>query len=397
MVHNSYASSTPSGENEAFKNEAALLVSQGHEVETFLRDSDEIRSRGVRGLVQGALATPWNPWMAHKIRQRVTEFKPDVVHVHNTFPLLSPAIFTAVGELAPRVLTLHNYRLFCPAATLLRPDGTSCTDCLDQRSVLPSLYFGCYRKSRIATTPLAISVALHRRLGTWTRQVDAFVLTTEFQRKLMVSCGLPAKHAFVKPNFFPGNPRPIDWDQRNEAVIFAGRLSIEKGADHLVSAWVNWGASAPQLIMVGDGPLRQQLQKQAARSNVVFKGQQTAQATQAEIAKAKLLVLPSQAFEGLPMVVCEAFAHGTPVAVADSGPLSTIVEDGINGILFAPNSPLSLESEIRSLWCDTQRLHTLANGARKSFEAQYTEQANHDLLIAIYKRAGAMHQQRTSH
>ena len=114
----------------------------------FLRHSDDIRSRGAIGAIQGALSTPWNPWSAATVRHEVEGFRPDVVHVHNTFPLLSPAIFRSIGHRAARVLTLHNYRLFCPAAIPMR-DGKACTDCLDSKSSWSSLRHGCYRGESI--------------------------------------------------------------------------------------------------------------------------------------------------------------------------------------------------------------------------------------------------------
>jgi hypothetical protein len=148
-VHNYYGLSAPSGENVVFESEIELLKRRGHEVVTFLRFSDSIRSKGVLGTLQGAISTPWNPWSAAAIRHEVDRFQPDVVHVHNTFPLLSPAIFRYTGHRSTRVLTLHNYRLFCPAAIPMR-EGNVCTECLDRKSSWPALRHGCYRGSRLA-------------------------------------------------------------------------------------------------------------------------------------------------------------------------------------------------------------------------------------------------------
>ncbi|HNC14233.1 MAG TPA: glycosyltransferase, partial [Cyclobacteriaceae bacterium] len=219
QVHNYYGSSAPSGENQVFEAEGILLRQRNHEVHEFLRHSDAIRAKGIWGAVQGALSTPWNPFSANKIRQAVENIHPEVVHVHNTFPLLSPSIFHSIGYRAARVLTLHNYRLFCPAAIPMRA-GRVCTDCLDSHSVWPSLQHGCYRNSRLATLPLAANVALHRNLGTWTKQVDAFIALTEFQRERMIEAGLPASLVHVKPNFYPGNPVMSPWPERRDNVVF---------------------------------------------------------------------------------------------------------------------------------------------------------------------------------
>ena len=388
LAHNYYGSAAPSGENQVFDAERALLRSRGHVIDEYVRHSDEIRNWGMAGAICGALATPWNPWSARAARVRTRKFVPDVVHVHNTFPLLSPSIFHAVGKHAARVLTLHNYRLFCPAAIPMR-EGSVCTECLDRRSVLPALKHGCYRGSRLATVPLAANVALHRWLGTWRHHVDAFIALSEFQKERMVEAGLPVGQVHVKPNFFEGNPQPVPWVLRDNVVVFAGRLSEEKGVEHLVHAWLAWGETAPELRILGDGPLRERLVSLVeCRGNkrIHFMGQITASDTARQIAHARLLVLPSIWFEGFPMVIREAFAFGTPVAVSDIGPLPSIVRSGISGLIFAPANPDSLLHAIKSSW-GSGSLEQLGQGARAEFEAHYNENVNYECLMDIYARA----------
>ncbi len=389
LAHNFYGSTAPSGENKVFEAEGELLRLRGHDVIEFTRHSDEIRARGAWGAVQGALSTPWNPFAAKAIKRAVITQRPDVVHAHNTFPLLSPAIFNAIGHHAARVLTLHNYRLFCPAAIPMR-EGKVCTDCLDRHSVLPALVNGCYRGSHLATVPLAANVALHRRLGTWTRQIDAFIALTEFQRERMIEAGLPAALVHVKPNFYPGQPTVMPWHERRASVVFAGRLTAEKGVLALVRAWLAWGVSAPELRIVGDGDLRGELERMAVTAPDVpirFLGQLASAAAQNEIARARLLVLPSEWFEGFPMVVREAFAFGTPAAVSNIGPLPSIVRKGENGVVFKPADPQSLLEIVRTAWETTGELERLAGGARRSFETLYTEDADYRRLITIYEQA----------
>ena len=387
LVHNFYGSAAPSGENQVVEIERALLQSRGHEVVEFSRNSDEIRSQGIWGAIKGAAATPWNPWSAQAIRQTVANIRPDVVHVHNTFPLISPSIFHALaGTGVARVLTLHNYRLFCPAAIPMR-EGKICTDCMDQRSILPALKHGCYRHSRLATLPLALNVALHRGLGTWTHQVDAFIALSDFQRQRMVDAGLPAARVHVKPNFYPGSPAIVPWEQRKPYVVFAGRLSAEKGVATLIRAWQLWGADAPELRVLGDGELRAELKQMSAGLPVRFLGQVSAADAQQQIAEASMLVLPSECFEGFPMVVREAFAFGTPVAVSDIGPLPSIVQHGENGVVFEVSNPVALLDEICRAWITPGLLSTLGNGARAAFEVNYTEESNYKTLMMIYERA----------
>lgn len=388
-VHNYYGSAAPSGENQVFEAESELLKQRGHTVGRFVRHSDTIRAKGGWGALQGALSTPWNSFAAAAIKSAVVEQLPAVVHVHNTFPLLSPSIFYGIGGRAARVLTLHNYRLFCPAAIPMRA-GEVCTECMDRRSVCPALRHGCYRNSRLATLPLAVNVALHRHLGTWAREVDAFIALSEFQRDRMVEAGLPAELVQVKPNFYPGDPAVVAWAERDQSVVFAGRLTAEKGVRALVRAWLMWGDSAPELRIVGDGDLRGELERLAATSPGVpirFLGQLPAAAAQQEIARARLLVLPSEWFEGFPMVVREAFAFGTPAAVSDIGPLPSIVRQGENGVVFRPADPQSLVETVRAAWDSDGYLERLAGGARRSFEDLYSEEANYKMLMTIYEQA----------
>jgi glycosyltransferase involved in cell wall biosynthesis len=386
LVHNFYGSAAPSGENQVFEAERRCC---NHAAMSCRVHPPQRRDSGPRclGHHQGGSGNTVEPLVSRAIRQDVARFLPDVVHVHNTFPLISPSIFHALaGTGVARVLTLHNYRLFCPAAIPMRA-GQVCTDCLDQRSVLPALQHGCYRNSRLATVPLALNVALHRAAGTWSHQVDAFIALTEFQRQRVVDAGLPASRVFVKPNFYPGNPVVLPWAQRQPYVVFAGRLTAEKGIATLIRAWQLWGPEAPELRILGGGELRAKLEAMAAGLPVRFLGQVDAAEAQRQIAQARLLVLPSECFEGFPMVVREAFAFGTPAAVSDLGPLPSIVKHGESGAVFQTGNPAALLQEVRRAWSTPGLLATLGDGARASFEVNYTEEANYGMLMAIYENA----------
>jgi len=368
------------------RSEATLLSQEGHEVDVFSRTNDEIKHTGLKGKLVGALCTPWNPVMSRALRARVEEFRPGVVHVHNTFPLLSPAIFHAIGNLAARILTLHNYRLFCPAAIPMR-DGRVCTDCMDRRSPIPSLFHGCYRDSRLATLPLALSVGLHRAIGTWTKQVDAFICLTEFQRQLMVAAGLPIEKVHVKPNFYPGNPSVRPWIERKPHIVYVGRLTAEKGVVTLVKAWQKWGSSAPELHVIGSGELRTELERMAEGLPVRFWGQLTPHEVHERVSNAQLLVLPSECFETFGLTVVEAFAHGTPAAVSRIGPLPTIVTHRETGIVFDPANVQSLLEEVQSAWIEPGLMQELGCRARAEFESKYTEDKNYTMLMEIYRQA----------
>lgn len=392
LAHNFYGSSAPSGENKVFEAELALLRDRGHDVETFVRHSDEIRSQGNWGVVKGALSTPWNPWAASSLMRAVARFRPNVVHVHNSFPLISPSVFHYIGSKSAKVMTLHNYRIFCSAGIPMR-EGKVCTECLDARSMIPAVRYGCYRGSRVATLPMAVSVGMHRALGTWTHKVDGFIALSNFQRQRLVQAGLPPHKVHVKPNFYPGSPSVFPWLDRGHYVIFAGRLTAEKGVLNLLKAWRNWGVGAPELRIVGEGPMRAELELLADGLPVRFLGQLQASEAEEQIAGAKLLVLPSECFEGFPMVVRESFAFGTPVAVSDLGPLPSIVTDGVNGLVFPVANPQMLFNKVRQAWETPGLLARLGEGARIEFEAKYNEDANYEILMQIYCDSIAMSKQ----
>lgn len=386
LAHNFYRSNIPSGENQVFEVERDLLMSRGHDVAVYSRSSDEISKRGKFGEILSAVTVPWNPFSARTVAKKINKYCPDVVHVHNTFPLISPSIFKAIGKKAARILTLHNYRLLCPAAIPMR-SGKVCTECIDNRSASPSVKYGCYRDSRFATLPLAINVDLHRWLGTWTKEVDAFVALSEFQKNLIAKAGIPDNKVHVKPNFYPGNPSVKPWFERKDFMVFVGRLSAEKGVFRLIEAWKNWGAEAPWLYMIGDGPLRTELERMAVDLPIKFFGQMSTNQAQEKISEAKLLILPSECFEGFPMVIREAFAFGTPVAVSDIGPLPSIVENGVSGIVFPVADSISLFNKIKELWFQPSKLIQMAKNARLQYEEKYDEKTNYNFLMGIYEAA----------
>ena len=391
LVHNFYGSSAPSGENSAFRAEAALLRNRGHSVAEFTRDSDELIRSGSYGTVKGALTTVWNPFSLRKFRTTLRETRPDIVHVHNTFPLLSPSVLYAPREFGiPTVMTLHNYRVGCSSATALR-QNEPCTLCLEHKSVLPALRYGCYRNSRLATAPVAAMIALHRARRTWQTKVDAFIALTEFQKKILTDYGIPEDLLFVKPHFFEDPPDPLTWRRREQKAIFIGRLYEAKGIHILVEAWKQWGKKAPRLEIVGDGPMMTQLRKSIegseAAKKITFSGTVSRDEVMMKLAKAKLLILPSLCFEGFPMAIQEAYALGVPVAASSIGSLPSIVSSGRTGALFAPGNVADLLSSVGGLFEKSKRLESLGKGARRDFDTKYTSDKNYKALMRIYKSA----------
>ncbi|MDP3706175.1 MAG: glycosyltransferase family 4 protein [Legionellaceae bacterium] len=392
-VHNYYGSQSPSGENTVFDSEVQLLREHGHEVIEYTRHSDDIRQQGGFGTLKGGVSVPWNPFSLRQVRGLIEKAQPDVMHIHNTFPLISPSVFYAAsGTKTATVLTLHNYRLFCANALLLRNDKP-CTRCLDQKSVVSALKYGCYRDSRLATMPLAVSTVLHRKLKTWQKQVDAFISLTEFQRSMVLKAGLPSEAIYVKPHFYPDPPAPIERSFRENKAIFIGRLGPEKGVRLLLDAWEMWGSDAPHLEIIGSGLEKAQLQQRSValglNNKISFLGQISFQETQSRLQRAKMLLLPSLCFEGFPMVIREAFALGVPVVASRLGAMACLIEEQKNGLLFETGNAFDLLSVLKKTWMDQDNLAKMGEVARDTFESQYTANANYNILMDIYRAASS--------
>lgn len=391
LVHNFYGSAAPSGENTAYAAEAALLRSRGQSVIEFSRHSDDILRSGFSGTLKGAASVVWNPFSLRLLKRTLRETKPDLMHVHNTFPLLSPSIFFASREQnVPTVMTLHNYRIGCAAATAIRNDQP-CTLCLDKKSVFPALRYGCYRESRIATIPVAAMIAYNNARDTWRSNVDAFITLTEFQREKMVRFGISPESLFVKPHFLDHPPNPVPWQERDTKVVFVGRLYAAKGIHILLDAWRRMGKRAPFLQVIGDGPMREELVRSMrgseASDSVSFLGNVSRDDVLKYMSRAKLLVIPSVCYEGFPMVVQESFALGVPVAASNIGSLPYLIAENRNGKLFNPGDAGDILSCVTRMLGNDSGLRILGEGARRDFDERYTADKNYAALMAIYETA----------
>src|SRR5258708_39107966 len=177
LVHNSYQQH--GGEDEVFANERELLRSACHEVVQYLRNNDEINDYGLWSKATLSLRTIWGWDSTRELKELVKREKPNLVHFHNTFPLISPAAYLSCQEAGiPVVQSLHNPRLICPAATLYR-DGHVCEDCLGKSLPWPGILHACYRSSRIQTGIVSSLFIVHRYLNTWDKQVCTYIVFTE--------------------------------------------------------------------------------------------------------------------------------------------------------------------------------------------------------------------------
>jgi glycosyltransferase involved in cell wall biosynthesis len=378
VVHNAYQQS--GGEDRVVADEIALLARKGHEVLEMRRDNHEI---ALTGRLQLAADTLWSRRTHREALELLRRRRPDVVHVHNTLPLVSPSLYWACAEAGvPVVQTLHNFRLACPQAMFLRDDGV-CERCLGQ-APWPAVLHGCYRGSRAQTAVVAGMLALHRGLGTWRDKVARYIALNEFCRAKFVQAGLPAARVVVKPNFADVDLVAATGPRRG--FLFVGRLSPEKGIATLAQAVRTCDGLA--LRVAGTGPSSDAI---AACAGVTMLGALAPTAVLDEMRAARALVMPSIWYENLPRTLVEAFGAGLPVIASRLGAMAELVEHGVTGLLFAPGDAADLAAQLRWAEAHPQRLAEMGANARARFERSYTADTNYARLVGIYRDAIAQH------
>ena len=381
VIHNSYQQ--PGGEDVVFAQECQLLQRYGHQVVTYERSNRELERMSSFERLVAAKNMVSAKGSRQDIRDLLRAERPDVVHVHNTFMMVSPSVYEVCQEMhVPVIQTLHNFRLLCPAWSLFR-DGHVCEEC-PTSGLWRSVWHGCYHNSRATTAGVALMLQVHRLANTWNNSVDSYVALSEFARQKFIDGGLPSNKLRVKPNFV--FPDPGERDRPGDYAIFVGRLSPEKGVARLLAAWKMLRSSIP-LVIVGDGPLRVSLEAESRKQNlstVKFTGRLTGPETRNAIKQAAFLIAPSLWYEGFPMIICEAFACGTPVLCSRLGALQEIVTDHDTGLHFFPDEEKDLAGKVEWAWNNRSRMAAMGKSARHAYETCYTAEKNYGMLMQIY-------------
>lgn len=376
IVHNRYR--YRGGEDIVVEHERTLLEERGHTVINYIRHNDEIDIMSRRQKAALLWRTTYSPRTDRGISTLLDAERPDVVHVHNIVPLVTPAVYVACRRAAvPVVQTLHNYRLLCPVGSFFR-DGHVCEEC-PTHGLQRATRHGCYRGSRIQTFAIARMLAKHRRAATWSTLVHRYICLTEFARAKHAGIAPPDRFA-VKPNFLPRDPGSGDGER--EGAIFLGRLDPIKGIAVLLRA----AAITPQvpIRVAGDGPLRDVV---ARAPGVSYLGPLPSDAALHELRRACVAVLPSVCYEAFPLVLIEAFASGTPVLASRHGPMTELVAEGKTGFLIPPGNSDALGERLHWALTHPEAMREMGRNARAEFETKYTASANYRRLMAIYREA----------
>ncbi len=386
-VHNKYKQR--GGEDEVQEEEQLLLQSKGHQVRQVTFDNSGINKLTA---IRIGLSTPWSQASYRLVTASIKAWRPDVVTVHNFFPLASPSVHYAAFRMGiPVVQTLHNYRILCPGALLSR-NSAPCEDCLHSWLPWRGILHRCYRGSALQTSAVSLMIAVHRTLRTWERTVSQFIAVSEFEKQKFVQGGFSERKIIVKPNFVlnSGNPGTGGGE-----FVFVGRLTLEKGVRTLLAAMALTDSEA-KLAIVGDGPLEPEVRSAAAKDpRIRYLGRIPQREVLELVGSAASLIFPSEWYETFGRVAVEAFARGTPVIAARIGAVAEIVEDGRTGLQFTPGDPQDLAQKITWVRAHPQHMAHMRIAARQEFEMKYTAERNYGLLMEAYESAIASRRQPT--
>lgn len=408
-VHNYYQQA--GGEDEVVAAEQAQLQRAGHVLIPYYKDNQAIPPAGEQGrktwlrLCAVSLRTIWNHRVYREIRALLKKERPDVVHCHNIFPLISPAIYWAcAAEQVPVVQTVHNYRLLCLNAFLYRFDPSMpldarvCELCVRRGFKWPGIRYACYRNHRAGSSVVAAMLWIHRVLGTWTRKVDAYLALTEFQKQKLIEGGVPPEKIQVKPNTVPAmtgtdDERATVHIPSTSYALFAGRLSPEKGGDLLLQAWAQTvaraeGTERPRLVVVGDGPERTRWEAKARREgveqSVSFVGRKSKSDVAALMRHAAFLVMPSQWYETFGLVVLEAAREGVPAMVPSPGAAAELVDDGVSGWVLPMADAKRWSDQILWAFRNPAAVRSIGEAAQSRCLPQSDSARNVERLCAVY-------------
>ncbi|MBF0618901.1 MAG: glycosyltransferase family 4 protein [Candidatus Omnitrophica bacterium] len=373
------------GEDAAAASEVDLLRRHGHDVVFWEMTNNDFNAFSPLAKLRHVFSWDWSRASYDQLRKTLRKFRPDIAHFHNTFFMMTPSVYDACrDEGVPIVQTLHNFRMLCANALLFRK-GFPCEECMDH-GLRRGIRYGCYHDSRILTWAIVRMLDRHWRQQTWQKKVDAFIVTSDFAYSRYVKQGLPVERFFVKPNFLVTDPGER---QRDEGYAFyGGRLSEEKGVRTLLHAWLR--LKGIPLVIAGTGPLEEELRAMAARdpsAQISFTGFLEKEEYLHKLRGARCVIIPSECYENFPVTMVEAFACGIPVVGSRIGSLEGLIKDESNGLLFSPRSPEGLAFQVNRLFFDEGLAARLGQEARRSFQALYMAEQNHDRLTEIYRYA----------
>lgn len=383
QIHNYYR--FRGGEEQTVLKEREIMEAQGHHVETVTIDSREIVAKQGFKKIYYILNAFFSLRTVKMMKKSIRSIRPEIIHVHNIFPLLSPSVFYAARkEHIPIVQTIHNYRYLCLNGLFLLNNGAICERC-KEGNYLHGIFRRCYQESFLKSGVMGAVLFLHRLLKTFTEKVDLYIPLTNFSKKKLIEAGFPVSKIEIKPHFVSvADFKPIV--KYEEYAVCIGRLSREKGLMTLIEAFKKIDKIG--LKILGDGPLRRELERSAAGfSQIQFLGFIPGEKRFEILGKAMFLVFPSECYENMPYTILESFACGVPVIASKIGGLKELIREEETGLFFEPGNPIDLQMKIERLSKDTKLLEGMRQKAREEAESRFSEEIGYQNILKIYKKA----------
>jgi glycosyltransferase involved in cell wall biosynthesis len=386
VVHNNYSSRVPSGENLAVRDEVAWLRAVGVEVDLLEASNDDVVDGGLADRAKGALWSAWSRPAQRRFDEAADRFRPDLVHIHNPFPLLTGSVLAAATRRGvPVVWTVHNRRVVCVGGGNFR-DGAACTQCRPGWR-LPGIRHGCYNQSSAASGLVTVSSSIYRALAR--RRVTAVAPSAYVRDWIIEVAGFDPSRVRLKYN---GVDRPAPGTvlkpaAESRAFVFVGRLAAYKGVPELLDAWERTrGSLDAELRIIGDGTLADDVRRAAAADpRITWLGALAPEEVPGELAAARAVVMPSTIKETFGRVAAEAMAHERAVIATAQGGLAEILDDTC-GWVVAPEAGALAATLAEVAGADGEVAERAKRGLER-YESRFSPEATTAALMDVYDEA----------
>lgn len=384
VVHNRYSAATPSGENVSVDHEVAWLRQAGVEVHEHFTSNDTVLGGGATVKLRAAAETTWSPTAAAGIQAALDRVRPDLVHVHNLFPLFTASVpWQALRRDLPVVWTARNLRVTCIEGTHFR-DGRDCGDCRPGWRV-PGIRHRCYRGSVAASTLVTGATAVFRRIAR--TRITTIAISETLRSWLVGDAGFDPGRVHVKYNGVPAPATDLASGEptAGRTFLFVGKFAAYKGIDLLLDAWRRVEHPGARLRFVGDGPMADTVRRATADPRIEWAGQVPAAEVGREIAGSRAVLVPSVWEEPFGRVVAEAFSMGRPIITTGRGALTEVVGDGAGWI--TGTDPAALARAIDEAAASDALVAARGAAGRARHAELFSPEATTARLLDIYRHA----------
>ena len=389
-IHNFHRKGSASGDDQVFKSETDLLELHGHEIVKYTVSNDEFDNANFFQKILKTFGMVWSNKNYRSVRKLCQQEKPDLVHIHTFFPLLSPSILYAAQRSGCKVVvTLHDTRFVCPCATSLR-NNTICNECGDGHYFRMCKY-GCFKGSKSQSFIVAGVFKYHRMRKSFYRQIDKYICLNDNQINLLTGIGFDSTKIVKKYNFVPDAEANTAFEKVDHLperyVVFYGRIGEEKGIRVLMKIWDK--VSSIPLVVMGGGPFEEEFKTWAStKENVFFLGYTQHEKCLSIVKGAEFVIFPSIWYEGCSMVEIEAQSLGKCIVATDLGFSAEAITDGENGYKVSIGDIDGFIEKICFLWQHPSDAHRMGLNARSEYESKYLPEDNYAQLMRIYNSIG---------